>query len=51
MTKGEFLSRLLGTLDAVLLGSVLPRKREKAKIPGWVLVRACEETIRAGQDF
>ena len=40
--KGGFLSVLLGTLDASLLGNLLTGKGT---------IRAGEETIRAGQNF
>ena len=40
--KEGFLSMLLGTLDASLLGNLLTDKG---------VIRACECTIRAGQNF
>ena len=40
--KGGFLSMLLGTLDANMLGSALTRKG---------VIRAGESTIRAGENF
>ena len=40
--KGRFLSKLLGTLDATLLGSLLPFKGT---------ITAGERTTRAGQNF
>ena len=40
--KGKFLSMLLGTLGASLLGNLLAGKGK---------IRASEGTIRAGQDF
>ena len=40
--KGGFLSTLLGTLGASLLGNLLTGKDT---------IRAGEDTIRAGQDF
>ena len=40
--KEGFLSMLLGTLDASLLGNLLTGKG---------VIRACECTIRAGQNF
>ena len=40
--KGGFLSMLLGTLSATLLGNLLTGKGT---------IRACEGTITAGQDF
>ena len=40
--KGEFLSMLLGTLEASLLGNLLTRK---------VTIKAGEGTIRAGHNF
>ena len=44
--KGGFLSILLSTLRASLLGNILT-----AKTPGRRVIRAGERTIRAGQDF
>ena len=40
--KGEFLSKLLGTLGASLLGNLLTVKRT---------IKAGENTIRPGQNF
>ena len=40
--KGEFLPMLLGTLAASMLGSALT---------GRGVIRACENTIRAGENF
>ena len=50
-TKGRFLSMLLGTLDANLIGNLLSGKRATATSQGQGLIRAGEGTIRAGQDF
>ena len=49
--KDGFLTRLLGTLGASLLGNLLTGKGGKAKAHGQKLIRANEGTIRAGQDF
>ena len=50
--KGGFLSKLLGTLGASLLGNLLTSKGVKrSKIPGPEVIRAGEGTVRAGQDF
>ena len=56
--KGGFLSMLLGTLGASLLGNLLTGKGVKAKTPrrglirtGDGTVRASEGTIRAGKNF
>ena len=55
--KGGFLSMLLGTLSASLLGNVLTSKgviaksvseETKLKKQGWVINRASEGVIRAG---
>ena len=45
--KGEFLSMLLRTLGATLLGNLLTGKKVKAKIPVQGVIRAGEGTIRA----
>ena len=47
--KGEFLSMLLGTLGASLLGSLLTGKSTTRVGKG--TIRADEGTIRAGQEF
>ena len=58
--KGGFLSMLLGTLDASLLGTLFTGKAKgviatsqgrEANMPGRGTSRAGEDTIRAGQDF
>ena len=50
--KHGFLSMLLGTLGASLLGNLSTGKGVKRlKIPGRGVMRAGEGTIRAGQDF
>ena len=46
--KFGFPTKLLGTLVASLLGNLLRAKRLEAKIPGQGLMRAGEETNRAG---
>ena len=46
--KFGFPTKLLGTLVASLLGNLLRAKRLEAKIPGQGLMRAGEETSRAG---
>ena len=46
--KVGFLCLLMATLSARLLWNIL---EGNAKIPGWGVVRVCEETIRAGHDF
>ena len=56
--KRWFLSMLLGTLGASLLGNLLTGKRVITSMPGRGTIRAGEDkiragksTIRAGQDF
>ena len=50
--KGRFLTILLGTLGAILLGNLLTGNRVKSvKKPGQGVWNAGEDTIRAGQDF
>ena len=58
--KGGFLSMLLGTLGASLLGTLFTGKAKgviamsqgrEANMPGRGTSRAVEDTIRAGQDF
>ena len=49
--KGGFLSMLLGTLGASLLGNLLEGKGLRAKKPGKVEMRAGERTNRFSQDF
>ena len=49
--EGRFLSMLLGTLGASLLGNLLTGKGLKAKLPGRGVMRAGEGAIRVGQDF
>ena len=56
--KGGFLSMLLDTLSASLLGDLLTGKGVKSKmlgpkanIPGQRVMRADKGAIRAGQDF
>ena len=49
--KCGFLRMWLGTLGASLIGKLLTGKGVKAKIPGQGLIKASEETIRAGQGF
>ena len=49
--KGIFLSMLLGTSSAALLGNLLKCERVKAKIVGLKVIRAGERMIRAGQNF
>ena len=50
--KGRFLTILLGTLGAILLGNLLTGNRVKSvKKPGQGVWKADEDTIRAGQDF
>ena len=49
--KVGFLSMLLGTLGASLLGNLLTGKGEIATSQGRGTIRADEGTIRAGQDF
>ena len=49
--RGRFLSMLLDTLSASLLGNLLTSKKIKVKIPGRGVMRAGEGTIRAGQTF
>ena len=49
--KGEIFRMLLGTLGVSLSENLLTGKEVNAKIPGRVVIRAGEETIRAGQDF
>ena len=46
--KFGFPTKLLGTLVGSLLGNLLAAKRLEAKIPGHGLMRAGEETSRAG---
>ena len=46
--KLGFPTKLLGTLVASLFGNLLTAKRLEAKIPGQGLMRAGEETSRAG---
>ena len=46
--KVEFLSILLGTLGASLLGNLLTGKGVKSKIPGQGVIKMGEGTIRAG---
>ena len=46
--KFGFPTKLLGTLVASLFGNLLTAKRLEAKIPGQGLMRAGEETSRAG---
>ena len=48
--KGGFLSMLLGTLGASLLGNLLTSKGIKqSKLPGRGIIRAGESTIRPGK--
>ena len=48
--KGRFLSMLLGTLGASLLGNLLTSKGIKqSKLPGRGIIRAGESTIRTGK--
>ena len=48
--KGGFLSMLLGTLGASLLGNLLTSKGIKqSKLPGRGIIRASESTIRPGK--
>ena len=49
--KGGFLSKLLSTLGASLLGNLQTGKGVKAKIPRREIIRIGEQTTRAGQDF
>ena len=50
--KGGFISMLLGTIGASLLGNLLTGKRVKwSKIIGRGLIQAGEGTVRASQDF
>ena len=51
--KRGFLDILLGSLGANALGSPIAGKRPKAKVErhGWGVIAACEEKIKAGQDF
>ena len=49
--RGRFLSMLLGTLGASLLGNLLTGKGFKAKLPGQGVMRPGEGAIRVGQDF
>ena len=42
---------LLGTLATILLGNILIDKEIKAEIAGVGVIRLCEGTIRACQDF
>ena len=49
--KGGFLSMLLYTLGATLLGNLSTGKGVKVKIPRPGVRRAGEGMIRAGQDF
>ena len=49
--KAIFLSMLLGTSSAALLGNLLKCERVKAKIVGLEVIRAGERMIRAGQNF
>ena len=50
--KGGFLSLLLGTLGAILLGSLLTgRGVKRSKISGQGVMRGGKCTIRAGENF
>ena len=49
--KGRFLSMLLGTIGASLLGNILTGKGVIATSQGRGKIIAGEGTIRAGQDF
>ena len=53
--KGEFLSILLGTLGASLLGNLLTSKgvnqQNPSNIPGAGVMRAGESTTTAGENF
>ena len=49
--KGGFLSMLLGTLSASLLGNLLTGKGAITNMPGRGTIRAVEVTVRAGQNF
>ena len=46
--KGKFLSMLLGTLGASLLGNLLTGKGAIATIQGRGTIKAAEGTVRAG---
>ena len=49
--KGGFLSMLLGTLGASLLGNILTGNGVKSKTPVRRVIKLGEGTIRADQDF
>ena len=50
--KGRFLTMLLGTCGAILVGNLLTGNRVKrVKKPGQEVWKAGEDTIGAGQDF
>ena len=49
--KGRFLSMLLGTLSATLIGNLLTGKRQIPTSQGRGTIRAGEGTFKAGQDF
>ena len=50
--KGGFISILLDTLAATLLGNILTGKGvELTKRPGWGVMEARKGAFRAGQDF